>query len=33
VAPEIFPGDTERVMVETGRMLEAAARSSVTGRL
>lgn len=33
VAVEIFPGDTERVMEETGRMLEASARASVIGRL
>lgn len=33
VAPEIFPGDTERSVAETERMLSAAARASVTGRL
>ncbi|MBI5691102.1 MAG: hypothetical protein HZC55_13520 [Verrucomicrobia bacterium] len=33
VAPEIFPGDTERLVADTERMLTAAARASVTGRL
>lgn len=33
VAPEIYPGDTERTVAETERMLVVAARSSVMGRL
>jgi len=33
VAPEIFPGDTERVFTETENMLSTAARTSVRGRL
>lgn len=33
IAPQIFPGDTERIVLETGEWLESIARSSVTGRL
>jgi hypothetical protein len=33
VAPEIFPGDTERSVASTEEMLNTAARTSVTGRL
>lgn len=33
VAPEIFPGDTERSVSTTEQMLTAAARTSVVGRL
>ena len=33
VAPEIFPGDTERMVAETEQMLSATARTSVRGRL
>lgn len=33
VAPQIFPGDTERSVADTFRMLEAAGRASVAGRM
>jgi hypothetical protein len=33
VAPEIFPGDTERSVASTEEVLTAAARTSVVGRL
>jgi len=33
IAPEIFPGDTERVVAETERILLTKARTSVLGRL